>query len=168
MEKNKYFEIVNLYKKEKNLNRLVYRIIKHEDMDLSLEQIVNRISKILHNVNLPKLVEESFENAKAETNLKAIKMLEKEGYVEIEEKLGDIHFKNKNGKSFIARFSVTEEYEKVRKEIKEKYYKPVEDALKVVMEAKWIEKYEETKYYISPYDGKRKVKSVVERFRAKK
>lgn len=168
MERNTYFKIIDLYKKENNLNRLVYRLIKHEDENLSLEQLVNRISKILYNVNLPKLIEEMFEKADKTALDKCIKFLEADGATINKIQKGNIYFTDKNGKSYFTYCSSSEEYKKVKEEIRKKYYNPVEEALKVVLKAGWIEEYEDTRYYISPYSGRRKIKSQVIRFRAKK
>ena len=81
IERDKYFKIVELYKKEQNLSRLAYRIIKFEDEHLSLEQLVNRITKIVYNINLPQLVEKSFENAVQISIKKCVDYLEKDGCI---------------------------------------------------------------------------------------
>lgn len=168
IERDKYFKIVELYKKEQNLSRLAYRIIKFEDEHLSLEQLVNRITKIVYNINLPQLVEKSFENAVQISIKKCVDYLEKDGCIITQIKNTNINFTDKNGKCFTTSVSVKEEYEKVRKEIFSKYYAPIENALQKVIDANWVEKYEDKTHYISPYSQKRKLKNNIIRFKAKK
>lgn len=168
IERDKYFKIVELYKKEQNLSRLAYRIIKFEDEDLSLEQLVNRIAKIMHNINLPQLVEKSFEDAVKISVKRCVDYLEKDGCIITQIKDININFTDKNGRRFTTTASVKKEYDKVREDIFLKYYAPVENALQKVIDANWIEKYEDKTYYISPYSQKRKLKNNIIRFKAKK
>lgn len=169
IDRKKYFEIINLYKIENNLNRLIYRLIKFEDEKLSFEQICNRVDSVLKRKNELEAFEQDKEQAVENTILKFIEELKREGATDIKRKNEDITF-ILNGKSYRthtlgATNKVREEYRQLRYD---KFYKDIERALDIIVKAQYVVTYDETNYYISPYTDKRKIKSVITRYKAVK
>lgn len=87
IDRKKYFEIINLYKIENNLNRLIYRLIKFEDEKLSFEQICNRVDSVLKRKNELEAFEQDKEQAVENTILKFIEELKREGATDIKRKM---------------------------------------------------------------------------------
>lgn len=169
IEKNKYFQIVNLYKTEKNLTRLVYRIIKNDDEELSLEQIANRVNKITGRVkdirDLKKQEEAEIEN----DILSLIERLKIEGATDITRKNSDIYYTKNEKNYFTTTHSIIIPIIKKYNELEYKrFYNDIELALKELIKLGYAESFEDKRYYISPYSNKRKIKSIITRYKATK
>lgn len=167
IDRKKYFDIINLYREENNLNRLVYRLIKFEDERLSFEQICNRVDSVLKRKKELEAFEQDKEQAIENTILKFIEELKREGATDIQRKNEDINF-NLNGKSYRthtlrATNKVREEYRKLRYD---KFYKDIDRALDIIISAQYVVAYDETRHYISPYTDKKKIKSTTTRYKA--
>lgn len=92
MEKNLFLKVVNLYKSEKNLTRLVYRLIKYESEEnkedkqkwLSRNQIWAIAQKIIYSKAQIENELNRIESEKHKIIEEKIEMLKKSGYREIE------------------------------------------------------------------------------------
>lgn len=139
MNKQNFMLTLNKWKEEKNLARLVYRIIKFEDEEneLSYEQICNRAKKFIYSkkdfadMEVEKIKE--IENFKIYTSNR----YEAKGYTNITWDRDTMHCM-KDGQPYFTYF-IKEIGEIERKYNKMIYSDGIKKAIEIVLNAKWIE-----------------------------
>lgn len=165
IERNTYFKIVELYKKENNLSRLVYRIIKYDNTDLSFEQLCNRAIKIIYDQNEIKEFENETERLIEESRDKMRQHLYDLGCNNITNRGSDFSYVRGNENYCTSNLRYENEIEKKRINIyREKYIDLIATALDTTIEFEYVEEYKDKQYY--PISNK--IKSITIRYKAKK
>ena len=139
MNKQNFMLTLNKWKQEKNLARLVYRIIKFEDEEneLSYEQICNRAKKFIY-------TKKDFAAMEAEKNkeienfkINITKRYKAKGYTNIVWDRDGLHCK-KDGQHYFT-FFIKQIGDIERKYNKMIYSDGIKKAIEIVLNAKWIE-----------------------------
>lgn len=138
MNKYNFMLTFNKWKEEKNLARLVYRIIKFEDEEneLSYEQICNRAKNFIYTKKQLSDMEaeknKEIENFKIDTT----KRYKAKGYTNIVWDRDTMHC-NKDGQPYFTYF-IKEIGDIERKYRKMIYTDDIKKAIEIVLNAKWI------------------------------
>ena len=165
IERNTYFKIVELYNKDKNLNRLVYRIIKFEDTYLSYEQLCNRIIKIIYDQNEINDFNKETERLILESRNKMRLHLESLDCQNIYNRGSEFSYTRGNNSYTTSNLHYENEIEKVRNNLyREKYLDAITKALDTTIEFDYVEEFKDKRYYST----NNKIKSITLRYKAKK
>ena len=138
MNKQNFMLTLNKWKQEQNLARLVYRIIKFEDLEteLSYQQICNRAKNFIYNkkqlADMRVEMLQEIENFKIET----AKRYEAKGYTNIVWDKDNMHFKK--GEQAYFTYFIKEIGAIERKYSKMIYTDEIQKAIEIVLNAKWI------------------------------
>ena len=142
MNKQNFMLTLNKWREEKNLARLVYRIIKFEENEsmLSYEQICNRAKSFIYTKQQLADTEREQHNEITYVCMEMKSLFESKGCTDIYWKDYDMYFK-RNGKEHITslRTQIGEIESKYRKMI---YHPQIQEAINIVLNAKWIEEIE--------------------------
>ena len=147
MNKQNFILTLNKWREEKNLARLIYRIIKFEDLELELsyKQICNRAKNFIYTkqqlAGMKQQEEKEIENFK----LKITKRYEAKGYTNIKWSDSNVTF-YKGEQGYFSHY--TKEISDIElKYIKMIYSDEIHKAIETVLNAKWIEEVKVTRRY---------------------
>lgn len=138
MNKQNFMLTLNKWKEEKNLTRLVYRIIKFEDYEneLSYEQICNRAKKFIYTKK--QLADMEIEKNKEieKFKLDTTKRYKSKGCTNIVWERDIIRFEE-DGKPYFTIF--TKEIGAIERKYRKMIYSDdIKKAIEIVLNAKWI------------------------------
>ena len=139
MNKQHYLLTINKWKQEKNLARLVYRIIRLEEDEecLSYVQICNRVKNFIYTKQQYQQLLVDRDNEIEQEKLKYIEQCKAKGYTKIYFKDYDLHYTDVNGKSYFcycgkAFTPIEMKYNKLV------YSDDIKEAINKVLNANWI------------------------------
>ena len=142
MNKQNFMLTLNKWREEKNLARLIYRIIKFEEDEsmLSHEQICNRAKSFIYTKQQLEDMKKQEAREIADYKFKMTKFYESKGCTNISWKYDDMTYYVKDKVYFTTFAKAIGEIEsKYRKMI---YHPQIQEAINIVLNAKWIEEIE--------------------------
>lgn len=139
MNKQHFLLTLNKWKQEKNLARLVYRIIKFEEDEecLSYEQICNRAKNFIFTKQQLEDMKQQKEKEIKSFKFEKTKLFESQGCTNISWKNDDMRFTDANGKSFFTTF--TKDIGRIELKYHRKIYnQQIQEAINKVLNTNWI------------------------------
>ena len=139
MNKQHFLLTLNKWKQEKNLARLVYRIIKFEEDEecLSYEQICNRAKNFIYTKQQYQQLLVDRDNEIEQEKLKYIKKYTEEGYTNVYFKNYDLNLTKTNGQACTCYMG--NKFTHIEKKYKKLVYSDdIQEAINKVLNTNWI------------------------------